>query len=253
MTRLRFALKAGALHLLASAVVATAAALVVFLVWYPSPYSEVAGGFGLFALLMSVDVVMGPTLTALVASPRKPKGELGRDIALIVALQLGAFAYGMNVIAQARPVFLSFEIDRMRVVTAADIEPKALATAPIEWQHLPWDGPKLIAAVKATNNADMLKSVASALGGSDISTQPAHWRTFASQQDAAWRAARPIATLLARYPEAAERIEALARTAGQPTSQLRWMPLLSRRASWVVLVAAPTGKPVGYLALDGFF
>jgi hypothetical protein len=253
MTRVRFALKAGAWHLLASGAVASAAALVVFLVWYPTPYAAIAGGFGLFALLMSVDTVLGPTLTALVASPTKPKAELRRDIALIIAVQLGAFAYGMNVIAQARPVFLSFEVDRMRVVTAADIEPKALASAPVEWRNLPWNGPKLIAAVKATNSADMVRSVTSALGGSDISTQPDRWRTFASQQDAAWRVARPVAALLARYPEESGRVEAFARQAGQPTSQLRWMPVLSRRASWVVLIAPPKAEVVGYLPIDGFF
>ena len=51
---------ATAFHLLASACVAGIAALIVFGVWYPPPYSTIAGGMNLFVLLMSVDVVLGP-------------------------------------------------------------------------------------------------------------------------------------------------------------------------------------------------
>ncbi len=56
------------------AFIAALAAALVFLVWYPSPYSTLAGGTGLFLLIVSVDVVMGPALTAVVASPGKRGG-----------------------------------------------------------------------------------------------------------------------------------------------------------------------------------
>src|SRR5882762_3071798 len=103
-------LRAAATHLLASAVVAGIASLVVFKLWYPSPFSTVAGGSALFLILISVDVTLGPALTAVIASPGKPQTEFIRDLAVIVVVQFSAFAYGLYTMALARPVALAFEV-----------------------------------------------------------------------------------------------------------------------------------------------
>ena len=58
-------------HLLLSAGLALVGAVLVFGVWYPQPYTQLGGGLGLFAILMGVDMVLGPMLTALVASSAK--------------------------------------------------------------------------------------------------------------------------------------------------------------------------------------
>jgi hypothetical protein len=253
MTRLQFAVRAGGWHLLGSCLVAAVAALVVFLLWYPAPFAAMAGGLMLFGILVSVDVVLGPTLTALVASPSKPCKELARDIALIAVVQLAAFGYGLHSLAIARPVFLSFEIDRLRVVTAVDVDTGQLGEAQPGLRELPWTGPKLIAAVKATNNKDFIKSVESALAGFDISMVPRNWREFSSQSDAAWRVARPLSVLVRHYPESESAIAAVAAASGQTAEQLRFLPVLSRRASWVAVVASPGARIVGYLPIEGFF
>jgi len=240
-------------HALASLSVAAMAALVVFLCWYPPPYFFIAGGLSLFALIVGVDVVLGPLLTGVIASPGKPAGELRRDIAVIVVVQLAALAYGLYTLALARPVYVVFEIDRMRVVTAADVEPGELAKAPVELRELSWTGPRLIAAVKPTDAADQMRSVELGLAGFDLSMVPSNWRDFASQREASWRAARPIAQLIARYPDANGPAKELAAKAGLPLESLRFMPLLSRQASWVVLWAGPNATIAGYLPFDGFF
>lgn len=98
--------RAAGLHLMLSAAVPASAALLVFLLWYPPPYAAIAGGLGLFALLVSVDVVPGPALPAVAASQGKPLSELRRDLAVIVTIQVAGFAYGMYSIALAWPVFL---------------------------------------------------------------------------------------------------------------------------------------------------
>ena len=53
-------LAAAGLHLLASAAVAAAMALLIFRLWYPPPFNVIAGGATLFMLIVSVDVVLGP-------------------------------------------------------------------------------------------------------------------------------------------------------------------------------------------------
>ncbi len=243
---------AAGIHLLISAVVGALAALVVFLVWYPPPYNAIAGGLSLFTLLVSVDIVLGPALTAVAASPSKPMKELRRDLMVIVAVQLAAFAYGMHTIAAARPVFVSFEIDRLRVVSAADIEPDLLKDAPPNLRTLPWFGPERIAAVKPADPAERIRSVELGLAGFDLSMIPRNWREYRTEAHAAWSAARPLTQLIQRYPQVGSKAVAMAAAAGQPMSALRFLPLMSRSAVWTAVLKGPDADIVGYLPVDGF-
>ena len=246
-------MRAAGIHFAISVAIAALASLLVFGVWYPSPYSAIAGGLSLFVLLVSVDVALGPLLTAVAASPGKPRAELVRDLCFIALVQLAAFGYGMFTIAMARPVHLVFEIDRFKVVSAADIEPESLAKAPAALRSLPWTGPTVIAAFKPTDPDELMRSVELGLAGIDLAVQPARWVEYASVTDAAWRAARPVAALARRYPQAAAPLARIAADAGQPQGELRFMPLVSRQTSWVSVIAMPGARVVGYLPLDGFF
>src|SRR5664279_5232927 len=86
--------KAAAIHLLVSAAVALLAALLVFAVWYPGAFRELAGGRGLFLLVTSVDVVLGPVLTFAVFNRAKGRRHLTWDLAVIASLQFAALVYG---------------------------------------------------------------------------------------------------------------------------------------------------------------
>lgn len=243
---------APSLHLLLSACVAGVVGIVVFRVWYPYPYAAIAGGTSLFFLVMAVDVCLGPALTAVVAAPAKPMRELRRDLAIIVAVQVAGLMYGVYTIALARPVYLSFEVDRFRVVTAADVEPRTLEDAPAALRSLPWLGPKLIAAVKPTDADEQARSIELGLAGFDLSMVPKNWRDYASQSRDAWKAARSVSFLLKKYPRQAGAIRAMALRAGENVEELRFLPLMSRRASWSAIVAAPDARIVGYLPVEGF-
>lgn len=245
--------KAAGLHLLASCAVAGLVSLLVFHLWYPAPFAAIAGGTSLFLLLVSVDVVMGPALTAVAASPAKPLRELQRDLAVILLLQLGAFGYGLYTMAMARPVYLVFEVDRMRVVVAADVDPAGLADAPAHLRSLPWTGPGLIAAVKPTNPDELMRSVELGMSGIDLSMVPRNWRDYAGEAANVWRVARPVDKLLAKYPAMAPELEAMAVRSGQQVQALRFLPLVSRQAMWVSVVAEPGARIVGHLPVSGFF
>lgn len=246
-------LRAAGIHLAISLAVAAPIAWVVFIVWYPAPFDLIAGGLALFALIVGVDVVMGPALTLVAAAPAKPLAELRRDLAVIGLLQLAALVYGLHAIAVARPVYLAFEVDRLRAVTAADIDDDMLAEAPEPWRRLPWTGPRLIAAVPPTGADDQVRSIELGLAGVDLAMVPANWRPFADQRDAAWARARPVAELLARYPEAGAAAREAASQAGLPVASLRFIPVVSRHSNGVALLAGPDFDIVAYLPLDGFF
>jgi hypothetical protein len=245
--------KAAGLHLLVSASVAAISALNVFLVWYPPPYAALAGGLILFAMLVSIDMILGPCLTALIASPGKPLPALQRDIAMIVLVQLLAFGYGMYAIASARPVHLVFEVDRFVIVASADIEPDELVKAPAELQHLPWTGPTLIGTKIAATPEERLRSIELALQGRDIAMQPDNWVQYSQSTPDVLKASRPAAQLLTKYPQLNDSLPNLARKQGLETESLRFLPLVSRKDNWVVVLATPDARIVGFLPVDGFF
>ena len=245
--------KASGLHLMASVAVASLAYLLVFGLWYPSPYSVLSGGAALFKLLVSVDVVLGPALTAVVAAPVKPKVQLRRDLMVIVVVQLAGMSYGLISIAEARPVAIAFEIDRFRVVAATDIDSQDLAQAEPALRKLSWTGPRLIAAVKPVEVNAQMRSIEKGLAGFDLATDPKNWRVYANFQEKAWRVARPLPQLVAKYPETADQVLAISSSIGVAMGDLRFLPLMSRRASWVAVLAPRGDKILGYLPVDGFF
>ena len=245
--------RASGLHFLFSAVVALLSGVIVFLVWYPPPYTSLAGGLTLFAMVVGIDVILGPFLTAVVASPTKPRSELRRDIALIVLVQLLAFGYGIYTIAVARPVHLVFEADRFQVVSAADIEPEQVAKAAEAYRQLPWTGPTLIGTRKSASQAEMTRSLDLGLQGLDVAMQPERWVSYASIADEVLKKARPVKLLVDQYPDKNAAIKDLAAEAGVLQEDLKFLPLVSRKASAVALIALPDARIVGYLPVDGFF
>ncbi len=245
-------LRAAGIHLAVCVVVAALVALVVFLCWYPAPFADLTHVAPIFLMLVGIDIVVGPALTLVVAKPTKPRAELLRDLSVIALLQLSALAYGVHSVASARPVALAFEVDLFRLVTANEIDDASLAEAPAALRELPWRGPRLMAVVKPDDPSEQLRTIDLGLAGVPLAALPKYWRDYASLADEVWRKSKPVALLLEKHPQVAADVQAAAAAAGQPVSALRFLPLLSRQASWVTLMA-PGAKVVGHLPVDGFF
>jgi hypothetical protein len=249
-------LKAASIHLALSVGVAGVAAALVFGLWYPGAYRHLSGGQSLFWLIVGVDVVLGPLLTLIAFNPKKPRAELVRDLGMIALVQLSALGYGTWTLFEARPVHLVFEVDRFRVVSAADIDTAALPQAPQPLQRLPLAGPTMIAARLSRDNKELLTSVEAASAGLEISMQPQRWQPY----DAVFRAAALARAL--PWPQFAQRHAAeqgllataaadAARHTRTPREQLRALPVQSRFGVWTVLLDA-TGEPVAWLPIDPF-
>src|SRR4030095_4761962 len=121
-TRMRAASRAALIHLGLSALVGLTTAAIVFGLWFPYPYRDVAGGQYLFMLLVSVDVVCGPLLTMVLFSPLTSLRELTRARSVARVVQRAPRAYGVHVISEARPVFAAFEVDRLVAVAAVQVD-----------------------------------------------------------------------------------------------------------------------------------
>ena len=245
---------AAAVHLAASCALAALAAVLVLLVWFPDPYRHLAGGIGLFALLVGVDVVLGPTLTFVVFNRAKPRAELVRDLAVIGFLQLAALVFGLTTAFEARPVYLVHEVDRFRVVRAADIEPAELAKALPELRALPWHGVRVIGTRAPRNPQEMLESIDTALAGRDIGLLPAWWQPIGLDNQRQIRQhARSLGVVRARAGIQAGELDGLITASGVPREQVIALPMVGQRqGEWAVLLDTRDLRIIGYLPVDLF-
>jgi hypothetical protein len=234
--------------------VASAAAVLVFAVWYPHPFGKISGGRELFFLLISVDVVSGPLLTLCVFNLDKPRRVLWRDMAIVVALQLSALAYGLNAMHEARPVLLAFEGNRFRAVSAAEIDQTQLPKAPEGMQKLSHSGPQLIGArLSRSEDSDYLSSVQESLNGNPPALRPARWVPFSQQQSEVVATAKALAALRVAKANVALAIDAAVAEAKLPIEQLGYIPLQSRtNTDWIVIINRATGLPVTFAPVDGW-
>ena len=244
---MKFRFRACALHLIGSGLVAAAAWLLVFGLWYPPPLASMLGGTGLFLLVVVVDVVMGPALTAVVANERKPRTAFRRDVSIIIALQLAAFAYGLHVMAQARPAIIAFEVDLFRLVAAAEVANDQLDLAPAGLQHLSWRGPINLAAIKPSDEKEQFDTIQLGLAGIHLAALPHYWRHYDDYAGLAWDRAIPIAMVLSHQPNLKPEIDKIASRSQVDPGSLRVLPLLARTAEGMVLLA-PGGRVAGMLA-----
>ena len=101
MTRTRAAL----IHLAISVAFAVAAALLIVLGWYTLPYFWLVGGLFLLALIVGVDVILGPLMTFIVCAPASPGKNCFFDLSLIGLLQAAALVYGLHAAYTSRLVY----------------------------------------------------------------------------------------------------------------------------------------------------
>ena len=244
--------QASGVHFLLSVLVAALAAALVFGLWYPYPYRDISGGRELFFLVAAVDVVMGPLLTFAVFNRQKPLKELRRDLGVIALLQLAALAYGMWTVFVARPVHMVFEIDRFRVVHAIDVDTALLAKALPALSSLPLTGPSTLGMREFKNNTEKADFTFAALGGVDLSARPELWQDYVLSAPQVLAAAKPATELKIRFAARAALIDDAVRASGRDVAALRYLPLVSRRSFWTVLIDAQSAQPLAYLPLDSF-
>jgi hypothetical protein len=179
---MKFRFKAFGWHLLASATALTLTLGALYLGWYYWPGWYLADARPVVLVLAGVDLVLGPVLTLIIASPAKPRRVLGRDIAVIAAIQLLALGYGTVELWNGRPLYYAFSENCLQVVQAYDLEPGELALA--RRQHAPWvphwySLPRWIWAPLPTDAQTSQNIVASAMqGGFDVIGMPRYYKSW---------------------------------------------------------------------------
>jgi hypothetical protein len=235
---------------LSAAIVGTACAL-IFFVWYPHPYFRATGASRVLLVLVGVDLVLGPLLTAIVFKPGK-RG-LKFDLVVIALVQLAAFVYGATTIYRGRPYFTVFAVDRFYVLARGDIVPEELARHERDdWLRKPVRGPLVVAAQRPADIevAQRLLDETLLQGKPDIERRPDFWSAYAERAEQVGARARPLAALSAARPQAASAIAALPARLGVPAERLGFLPLIARNRDLSFIVDMTSGTPLDVLDVD---
>lgn len=179
---MRFRLRAFGLHLTASASALTLVLGSLWLGWYQWPGWYLASALEVVGIVVMVDVVLGPTLTLIVANPGKPRAELVRDIAIIAAVQLIALGYGAVTLWGGRPLYYTFSVDRLELVQATDLKTEDIlagrranpALAPFWYSRPRW----IWAPLPDDPEEAQRIAFGSAFGGTDVIQMPRYFRSW---------------------------------------------------------------------------
>jgi hypothetical protein len=227
---MRFRFAAFALHVSASALALTLILGTLYLGWYRWPGWYLTDAARVVLILACVDLALGPSLTAIIASPKKPRRELARDVGIIVAVQLLALGYGAVTLWRGRPLYYTYSVNRLELVQAADVPADEARRARTEnprlapywysrprwiWAPLPEDA---AAAVRIAQQATM--------GGADVIDMPRFFRAW----DQGLKALRPQLLPVEQIRELegrergrlAARIRQLGMDPARPDAMLLW-------------------------------
>ena len=247
------ALRVFTVHLTLSALIAGSAAYLVLGHWFVYPYHELLGGLHLFWLMVAVDVICGPLLTAIVWRPGKSRKALWLDVSVIALLQAAALGYGLYSLSLARPVALVYEVDRFVAVTMAQVSAEELAKAPPGYQsislmHKPW----LLGVRPPASGEEALRSIELSMQGMEPSVRPDWWQPYERSRAQVQTRMKPMAALRAS-PSQSQVLQKLDFLQTRSMDSVYFLPLVAKDKldEWIVILDA-NASILGFAPVGGF-
>jgi hypothetical protein len=245
--------KAALAHLVASAIIALISAILVFWMWYPSPFEQLSGGADLFKLIVACDIVLGPLLTLIIFNTKKSKSMLVRDLMVIFSIQLLALLYGMWTMFAARPVYVSFEKDSFRVVHANEVVDRPRTDQWDSTLRYPLAGPEFISLRPFKDQNEFLAVSSDEIGaGIKLSFRSELWQPYEADRLGVILASKPIVELLARKPSMANQIQVAIEQTRFQAADIRYLPIVSREKYWTVFLKNDSAKILSYVNIDTY-
>ncbi|WP_151831261.1 TfpX/TfpZ family type IV pilin accessory protein [Acinetobacter junii] len=200
-------------HLFVSVTVALIVLGIIFFIWYPSPLAKAVGVTHIFLMMLAIDVIIGPLLGLLVY--KEGKKSLKIDLCIIILIQISALSYGVYSIAQGRPAWLAYYVDRFQLIRNNEIIDKNIGKALSQYQNPSWFKPQYVgvefAQDKQIRNDDIFAEV---LGGISVAQKPERYVPLDRVKNQIQKRAQSLETLnkfndkmlvqktLSQYPQA---------------------------------------------------
>jgi hypothetical protein len=238
------------IHFIATALMAAIAAALIFLVWYPHPFELMVRGLELFELVVMCDLALGPLLSFVVFNRAKTRLALTVDYTVIAIVQIAGLVYGVYAVAESRPVYVAFCVDRYEVVAARDLKPSELAQADPRYRGVSLTGPRYVAV--RTPEKEHEQSLMDELGGNPPFARPKWYVEIPTLLPDILNRAKPLEELEKLHGETKPLIAEQVARIGLPREQLRWLPVSTRRGFWTAIIDMKNGLPVGWLDYDPY-
>lgn len=218
--------------------------------WFRGSFFSLMDANGLFFLFLLVGFICGPFLTFFVFDKKKKRLSLVIDIAVIAVLQIFGVGYGLFVMSYARPVVMVFEVDRIRVLSFAELDRQEENIFPGWTSIWSFSQPQVVFLRPAGSNGEKWKRIYSDINGQQASRQPSQWTDYYDNSKIILERTKPLETLIEKFPEKVKEIEFSIRA----NASARWLPLVSeKKLDWVIFLDDKNAKPIAFMNLDGFF
>lgn len=202
-----------AIHLVVSMCVALLTMYIVFFCWYLLPLNKATGVTHLFLMMLAIDIILGPFLVWLVY--KEGKKSLKFDLCVIILIQIIALSYGVFKIADGRPVWIIYNVDRFELIRNNEIVIESNNQIKSDFRQASWFQPRFASTEFAKDskqrNREMFAEITT---GISIAQRPERYVSlFKAKQQIQQRAQslgqltlfndkRSVETLLSRYPQA---------------------------------------------------
>ncbi len=232
--------RASGLHLIISLVVGLLLLALCWFVWYPAPMLMAIGGHEIFLLVVGIDVVLGPLLT-LIAFKSGKKG-MKLDLVIIALLQMGAMAYGVSTLLEARPAYVAALGNKFQVIQASELTDANLAKGRAD---LPWWGPRWVGTKAPIDKSDISAVHAMASFGGGRGHLPQLYIPYTSMASEILNNALSIEQLKKDNPAKISEINSWLSQRGYNEKTARYQAIKISASIFVVMVDAKTAAVIG--------
>ena len=139
--------------------------------WYPAPLLKATGVLNIFMVVIAVQIVLWPLLSLLVY--KENKKSLRFDLITIVIVQLLFWMFSLYGLAQGRPAWIAYTLERFELVKVNEILTTDLENVNSDFKLPTWEGPQFVGTTLSENAEVRSKHVLEeVMGGISIAQRP---------------------------------------------------------------------------------
>ena len=218
------------MHFALSLFIALTIVIFVKTQWYPLPLLKATGVMPVFTGIVAVQVVLWPLLSLFVY--KENKKSLRFDLSTILILQMAFWLFSLYALAQGRPAWIAYTLERFELVKVNEIIPTDLDSINSDFKSPAWTGPQFVGTTLSEDaevrSKHLLEEV---LGGISIAQRPEQYVNIEIMKDKMLKEQQSLEEL-SKYNEISEVDKALA---SYPDAH-GFIPLRAQQVDMVVLL-----------------